>query len=76
MMLHARDEDDGSQMTDEQLADEVRTFLLAGHETTAITLSWTLVSAGQPSAEFRRHSQRSWTPCWPVACRRWPICRA
>jgi cytochrome P450 len=41
MMLHARDED-GSQMTDEQLLDEVRTFLLAGHETTAITLSWTL----------------------------------
>ena len=27
-------------MTDEQLADEARTFLLAGHETTAISLSW------------------------------------
>jgi len=40
MMLHARDEDDGSQMTDGQLADEARTFLLAGHETTAISLSW------------------------------------
>jgi cytochrome P450 len=40
MMLHARDEDDGSQMTDSQLADEARTFLLAGHETTAISLSW------------------------------------
>jgi cytochrome P450 len=40
MMLHARDEDDGSQMTDEQLGDEARTFLLAGHETTAISLSW------------------------------------
>jgi cytochrome P450 len=39
MMLHAVDED-GSQMTDEQLADEARTFLLAGHETTAISLSW------------------------------------
>jgi len=39
-MLHARDEDDGSQMTDGQLADEARTFLLAGHETTAISLSW------------------------------------
>lgn len=39
MMLHARDED-GSQMTDSQLADEARTFLLAGHETTAISLSW------------------------------------
>lgn len=40
MMLHARDEDDGSQMTDAQLGDEARTFLLAGHETTAISLSW------------------------------------
>ncbi len=40
MMLHAVDEDDGSQMTDAQLADEARTFLLAGHETTAISLSW------------------------------------
>ncbi len=40
MMLHAVDEDDGSRMTDEQLADEARTFLLAGHETTAISLSW------------------------------------
>ncbi len=40
MMLHARDEDDGSQMTNAQLADEARTFLLAGHETTAISLSW------------------------------------
>ncbi len=40
MMLYARDEDDGSRMTDAQLADEARTFLLAGHETTAITLSW------------------------------------
>ena len=39
MMLHARDED-GSRMTDAQLADEARTFLLAGHETTAISLSW------------------------------------
>jgi cytochrome P450 len=40
MLLEARDED-GSRMTDDQLADEARTFLLAGHETTAITLSWT-----------------------------------
>lgn len=41
MMLNARDED-GSQMTDAQVADECRTFLLAGHETTALTLSWSL----------------------------------
>ena len=39
MLLEARDED-GSRMTDRQLRDEVMTLFLAGHETTAITLSW------------------------------------
>ena len=37
----ARD-DDGNPMTEEQLRNEVMTFLLAGHETTALTLSWAL----------------------------------
>jgi cytochrome P450 len=40
MLLRARDED-GSQMTDRQLRDEAMTLFLAGHETTALTLSWT-----------------------------------
>jgi cytochrome P450 len=39
MLMAARDED-GSQMSDRQLRDEVMTFLLAGHETTALSLSW------------------------------------
>jgi cytochrome P450 len=39
-LLEARDED-GSRMSDQQLRDEVMTLFLAGHETTAITLSWT-----------------------------------
>ncbi|MFO0615557.1 MAG: cytochrome P450 [Polyangiaceae bacterium] len=38
--MHARDEDTGERMTDRQLRDEVVTMLLAGHETTAITLTW------------------------------------
>jgi len=37
--LRAQDED-GSSMTDKQLRDEVMTMLLAGHETTALALSW------------------------------------
>jgi cytochrome P450 len=41
LLLHARDEDDGSGMTDLQLRDEAMTLLLAGHETTALALSWT-----------------------------------
>jgi len=40
MLLQAHDED-GSKMTDRQLRDEVMTIFLAGHETTALTLSWT-----------------------------------
>jgi cytochrome P450 len=39
MLLAARDED-GSRMSDQQVRDEVMTLLLAGHETTAITLTW------------------------------------
>lgn len=34
--------EDGSAMTDAQLRDELLTLLFAGHETTAITLSWAL----------------------------------
>jgi cytochrome P450 len=40
MLLSARD-DDGSRMSDQQVRDEVMTLLLAGHDTTAIALSWT-----------------------------------
>lgn len=40
MLMSARD-DDGSAMSDTQLRDEVMTLYLAGHETTANTLSWT-----------------------------------
>lgn len=32
--------DDGSSMSGQQLRDEVMTLLLAGHETTAVSLSW------------------------------------
>jgi len=40
MLLAARDEN-GSAMSDEQLRDEVITLFLAGHETTALVLTWT-----------------------------------
>ena len=41
MLLDARDEA-GVPMTDDQLRDEMLTLLVAGHETTATTLAWTL----------------------------------
>jgi len=40
MLLHARDEDDGSFMTDKQVRDEAMTIFLAGHETIAVALTW------------------------------------
>jgi cytochrome P450 len=40
ILLHARDEDDGTRMTDRQLRDEAMTLFLAGHDTTALTLTW------------------------------------
>jgi cytochrome P450 len=41
MLLSARDPETGEGMTDRQLRDEVMTIFLAGHETTALTLTWT-----------------------------------
>jgi cytochrome P450 len=41
MLLSARDED-GQALTDSELRDELMTLLLAGHETTATAMSWTL----------------------------------
>ncbi len=53
MLLEARD-DDGRPMSDRQLRDELITLFLAGHETTAIALSWTLfLLAKNPRAEER-----------------------
>ncbi len=41
VLLRARD-DEGKGMTHQQLHDEVLTFFLAGHETTAVAASWTI----------------------------------
>jgi len=41
MLLMARDEDGVGRMTDEQIRDECLTLFLAGHETTAVAMTWT-----------------------------------
>ena len=41
MLLEARDEA-GAAMTDQELHDEMLTLLIAGHETSATTLAWTV----------------------------------
>jgi cytochrome P450 len=46
MLMAARDED-GGRMSDDQLRDEAITLLLAGHETTAITLTFTWMLLSQ-----------------------------
>src|SRR4030095_9669634 len=57
MLLEAQD-DDGSQMTDAQLRDEVMTLFLAGHETTALALSWSwYLLATHPVAEKKFHQE-------------------
>ena len=40
MLVTARDAETGEQMSPKQIRDEVMTIFLAGHETTAGTLSW------------------------------------
>jgi cytochrome P450 len=47
ILMAARDEETGSQMSDKQLRDEVMTFFLAGHETTAKALTWTFYLLSQ-----------------------------
>jgi len=47
MLLASRDEDTGKGMSDEQLRDEVTTLIAAGHETTAMTLGWTIYLLGR-----------------------------
>lgn len=42
LLMAARDVDTGQRLGREELRDEVMTFLLAGHETTAHALTWTL----------------------------------
>ena len=57
MLLQAQD-DDGTRMNDAQLRDEVMTLFLAGHETTALALSWSwYLLASHPEAEKKFHAE-------------------
>ena len=59
MLLLAQDvEGDGTGMTDEQVRDEALTLLLAGHETTAVALTWTWYLLSQhPEVESKLHAE-------------------
>ena len=57
-LLMAAMDEDGSQMTPKQLRDEIMTLFMAGHETTALTLSWAwLLLSKNPAAETRLHEE-------------------
>jgi cytochrome P450 len=58
MLLDAKDEETGHGMSDEQLRDELITMLMAGHETTANALAWTLhLLARNPDVQARAHEE-------------------
>lgn len=50
MLLRSTDEETGAALSDEALRDEVVTLFIAGHETTALTMTWffALVTGEQP----------------------------
>ncbi|HLL82298.1 MAG TPA: cytochrome P450 [Longimicrobium sp.] len=57
-MLEARDEDTGEAMSPRQLRDEIITLFFAGHETSAVTLTWTWFLLSQhPAVEEALHAE-------------------
>jgi cytochrome P450 len=53
-LTDARDEETGEGLTDRQICDEVKTMLLAGHETSANSLTWTFYLLGKAPDVMRR----------------------
>lgn len=57
LLLRARD-DDGNGLTDAQLRDEAITIFLAGHETTALALAYSVMLLAQhPEVQARAHAE-------------------
>jgi cytochrome P450 len=54
MLLDARDEETGEGMNDEQVRNEVITIYGAGHETTAVALTWTWYALNQNPAVVKK----------------------
>lgn len=58
MLLAARDEETGEGLTDAELREQILTFLVAGYETTAVALAWTLsLLARHPEAADRLRAE-------------------
>lgn len=58
LLLHARDEETGMGLSDQELRDEALTIFAAGHETTANALAWTwYLLATHPEKKAHFHSE-------------------
>jgi cytochrome P450 len=58
MLMSARDEETGEAMSASQLRDEVVTIFIAGHETTALSLTWMFYLLSQhPAAADRLYAE-------------------
>ena len=55
LLASARDPETGEGFNRAQLRDEIATMILAGHETTAVTLFWGLLPGGAVSGPCRAH---------------------
>jgi cytochrome P450 len=63
ILMAARDRDSGEAMSDGQLATEIMTLIVAGHETTALTLNWTwYLLAKNPNVEAKLSDELSGLP--------------
>ncbi len=58
MLLQAEDADGSGKMSDTQVRDEMVTLFVAGHETTAVAMSWTWYLLSQhPEVEAKMHAE-------------------
>jgi len=58
MFMDSRDKETDEAMTDKELLDELMTLIIAGHETSAITLNWTWYFISQhPEVEQKVHQE-------------------
>jgi len=54
LLLAARDPETGRSMSDDEIVANLLTFIIAGHETTAVTLTWTLWLLAKDQATQQR----------------------
>lgn len=58
-MLHAEDPETGQRMSPDQLIHNMQFFIVAGHETTALALAWSLYLLAHAPAEQERVRQQA-----------------